>query len=245
MPTLIDLRLKATWTVTPDTRKLHGLACALFEGQDAAPGEHAGQHKQFSISPLRPAPGGTATEWSWRVAWLPDSPLPATAVDPGALRVGHVTCAVTETIQRRVTRAALASGAAPAGVTVSFGSPTYFAQNGTGVLLPDPRLITGSWRRRWNASLPSDDPLLVGEDAWKPMHQSLTLAAFDLRTSTRDTGHDRDQPGFTGTATLRLPRNAPKETRQLLSALARFAEFSGTGAQITHGFGVTTPLECP
>jgi hypothetical protein len=31
MPTLIEMRLKATWTVRPDTRKLHGLACALFE----------------------------------------------------------------------------------------------------------------------------------------------------------------------------------------------------------------------
>ena len=35
MPTVIDMQLKATWAVEPKTQFLHGLACALFEGDGA------------------------------------------------------------------------------------------------------------------------------------------------------------------------------------------------------------------
>jgi CRISPR-associated endoribonuclease Cas6 len=191
------------------------------------------------VSPLQPAPGGSSGEWTWRAAWLPDSLPLAGALEADVIRVGHVSCVVAESTQRRVTHAALASGAAAGEVTVSFGSPVFFSQNGTDVLLPDPRLIAGSWRRRWNASLPDGDVLVISDYEWTQSHRLLTLAAFDLRTSTRDSGHGRDRTGFTGAATLRLARNAPVAARQILSTLARFAEFSGTGAQTTHGFGMT------
>ena len=237
MPTLIEMRLKATWQLQPDTRQLHGLACALFEGRRAA--GHLGQDKAFSVWPLRPAPGGSADEWLWRAAWLPDGPVPAAAVAADLLRVGHVSCAVTESAQRRVTHAALAAGPAVSEVAVSFGSPTYFSQNGTDVLLPDPRLIAGSWRRRWNSSLPPEDALVIGDDAWRDTHRALQLAAFDLRTERRDSGHGRDQAGFTGSAALRLGRDAPAAARKVLGTLARFAGYCGTGAQTTHGFGAT------
>jgi hypothetical protein len=236
MPTLIEMRLKATWSVRPDTRKLHGLACALFERSGDG---HTGQEKPFAVSPLRQLPGGSSDEWAWRAAWLPDSAPPAGVTEADLLRVGHVSCVVAESIQRRVTHAALASGAAAGEVTVSFGSPVFFSQNGADVLVPDPRLITGSWRRRWNASLPPGDALAIGDDEWTQTHRLLGLGAFDLRTSTGDSGHGQAQTGFTGTATLRLARNAPAAARQVLGTLARFAEFCGTGAQTTHGFGAT------
>jgi CRISPR/Cas system endoribonuclease Cas6 (RAMP superfamily) len=176
MPTLIEMRLKATWTVSPDTRQLHGLACALFEAGDT---EHARQDKQFAAGP----------------------PLSA--------------------------------------VTAGFASPTYFSQNGLDCVVPDPRLIAGSWRRRWNASLPDGDSLTVGDDAWRATIPVLGLAAFDLKTQTRDSGHGRDRAGFTGSATLRLAKGVPAAARQVLGTLARFAEYCGTGAQTTHGFGAT------
>ncbi|MGH3403011.1 MAG: CRISPR system precrRNA processing endoribonuclease RAMP protein Cas6 [Streptosporangiaceae bacterium] len=237
MPTLIEMRLKATWTVRSDTGQLHGLACALFEGDSTA---HLGQEKSFAIWPLRPVPEGSADDWTWRAAWLPDGPPPAGALAADALRVGHVSCAVTESTQRRVTHARLAAGPALSAVRVTFASPTYFSQNGTDVVLPDPRLIVGSWRRRWNSSLPGEDSLAVDDEAWRDLHRAVRLAAFDLRTQSRDTGHSRNRAGFTGSATLRLGRNAPSSASALLGALARFAEYCGTGAQTTHGFGATT-----
>ena len=106
------------------------------------------------------------------------------------------------------------------------------------MLLPDLRLIAGSWRR-WNASLPDGDARVISDAEWTQTHRLLRLDSFSLCTSTRDYGHGRDRTGFTGTATLRLARNAPMAARQILGTLARFAEFCGTGARTTHGFGVT------
>jgi hypothetical protein len=236
MPTLIEMRLKATWAVRPDTRQLHGLACALFEGESAG---HLGQDKPFTVWPLSPAPGGAPDEWTWRAAWLPDGLPPESALAADHLRVGHVACVVTETTQRRVTHAQLAARPSLESTAVMFGSPTYFSQNGTDVLLPDPRLIVGSWRRRWNASLPDGDPLTVGDDAWQGTHRALQLAAFDLRTERRDSGRGHDRTGFTGSVTLRLSRGAPVAASAVLGKLACFAEYCGTGAQTTHGFGAT------
>jgi hypothetical protein len=239
MPTLIEMRLKATWTVRPDTRQLHGLVCALFE---TGPAAHARQDKPFAVWPLSPVTDGPAEEWVLRVAWLPDDSVPDAAQMAGQLRVGHVRCLVTESTQRRVTHATLAAGPPLSAVAVGFASPTYFSQNGLDCVVPDPRLIAGSWRRRWNASLPDGDPLTVGDDAWRVTIPVLGLAAFDLKTQTRDSGHGRDRAGFTGSATLRLAKGAPPAARQVLGTLARFAGYCGTGAQTTHGFGATSLL---
>jgi CRISPR-associated endoribonuclease Cas6 len=237
MPTLIEMRLKATWTPRSVTRQLHGLACSLFEGDSI---EHLGQEKYFAVWPLYQTPGDATDEWTWRAAWLPDDPPPKGAVTADVLRVGHVTCTVTESAQRRVTHARLAAGLALNTVTVTFASPTYFSQNGTDVVLPDPRLIIGSWRRRWNSSLHGADSLAIDDETWRDVHRSIRLTAFDLRTVSHDTGHGRDRAGFRGSATLQLDKNATPAAQVVLGTLARFAEYCGTGAQTTHGFGATT-----
>lgn len=237
MPTLIEMQLKASWTLQPNTTQLHGLACALLEDEHS---DHLGHDKPFAIWPVHPVPGGSPEAWEWRVAWLPDTPPPASAVTAAVLRIGHVSCSVTESRQHRVTKARLADGQPLGSATVTFRSPTYFSQNGTDVVLPDPRLIAGSWRRRWNASLPDDDRLAIDDEVWKETQRLLGLGAFSLRTEARDTGHGRDRLGFTGTATLRLARNAPVRVRKTFGMLVRFAGYCGTGAQTTHGFGATS-----
>lgn len=237
MPTLIEMRLKATWAVQPDARKVHGLACVLFEDPGS---EHTGQEKPFSVSPLRTAPGGSPDEWLWRAAWLPDSAAPSRVLAADSVRIGHTGCSVVDSTHRRVSHAVLASGPPMASATVSFGSPVFFSQNGTDVVVPEPRLIAGSWRRRWNASLPCGDSLAIDDEEWRDAHRVLGLAGFDLCTSSRDAGHGRERVGFIGTVTLRLARSAPYAARKILGTLARFAEFCGTGAQTTHGFGATT-----
>jgi CRISPR-associated endoribonuclease Cas6 len=241
MPVIIELQLKASWPVQPDTRQLHGLACALFEHQES---EHLGHDKPFAVWPLRAAPPGSVHDWDWRAAWLPAGPPPASVIAPEQLRLGHVTCEVTEAAHRSVSHARLASGPPIGSAALAFKSPVFFSQNGTDVVIPDPRLIAGSWRRRWNASVP-DAALEVGEDAWRDTHRALHLADFDLRTQRRDSGRGRDRTGFTGTATLRLARDAPAAARGVLGTLARFAEFCGTGAQTTHGFGATMMAASP
>jgi CRISPR-associated endoribonuclease Cas6 len=242
MPIVIELRLKTSWTVRPDTRQLHGLACALFEDEES---EHLGHEKPFAVWPLSPAPDGVAHDWEWRAAWLPDRLPPATALAPNQLRLGHVTCTVTEATHRRVTHAQLAAGPPLNSADVWFRSPTYFSQNGTDLVLPDPRLIAGSWRRRWNASLPKGGPLAIEDDAWREAHRAIHLAGYDLHTEHRDSGRGHERAGFTGSATLRVGKNTPTAVRSVFGTLVRFAEFCGTGAQTTHGFGATAVSVTP
>jgi CRISPR-associated endoribonuclease Cas6 len=237
VPTLIEARLRAARPLRPDTRQLHGLACALFEGSESA--GHDGQDKPFAVLPLRPSPGPPEQVWTFCAAWLPGGPPPAGAIAPAQVRLGSVSCQVTEITHRSVTRAALTAGPPLGTAQLVFCSPTYFSQNGSDVVLPDPRLIVGSWRRRWNASLPEGDPLGIDDDAWRETQRAIRLASFDLRTQRMDSGRGHERAGFTGTATLQLSRDAPAAARAVFGALVRFAEFCGTGAQTTHGFGAT------
>lgn len=131
------------------------------------------------------------------------------------------------------------------GFRLTLLSPAYFSQGGQHITTPDVRLIVGSWRRRWNASLPDDSELFIDAALWRDTHLALHITGSGLQTEIRDTGYRvgrgsyRQQPGLTGTATLRLESGAPGEVRRALGALARFAEYCGTGAQVTHGFGAT------
>lgn len=244
MPAVIELRLKAARPVVPDTRQLHGLACALFEGEATDVG-HLSQDKPFSIWPLQPAPDGegqdgSRQDWVLRAAWLPGRPPPPRSICLSEVRIGHVACAVTGTTARAVTHAQLAAGPAAASARLSFRSPVYFSRNGTDTLLPDPRLIVGSWRRNWDNSLPDGHELRTGEDVWHDLHRAVRLARFELRTATMDSGRGYARAGFTGTATLQLAKTASRELAARLAALVRYAELCGTGAQATHGFGATT-----
>jgi CRISPR-associated endoribonuclease Cas6 len=234
MPAIVEMRLRPSGTIEPTTRQLHGLACAVFEGADSD--DHLGPNKQFATWPLKRASDGWLLHAAWLRSGLPHSVLAAC----GQLRLGPMTCAVTDLALRPASHAEIASGPPLREAKLTFHSPTYFSQNGVHVVLPDPRLIVGSWRRRWNASLPEDHSLMIGDDQWREIHHVLRLANFELRTQAQDAGHGHDQGGFTGTATLRLDKNAPAASCRNFGILARFAEFCGTGAQTTHGFGATT-----
>jgi len=235
MPVIVELRLRGDRTgYVPTTVQLHGLACALFEGEHSP--DHDGQEKPFSIWPLTPAPDGWLLRAAWLLAGFPQSVLAAC----GQLRIGPVTCAVTDLALHPVSFADLAGGPPCGGARLDFHSPAYFSQNGSRVVSPDPRLIVGSWRRRWNAC--ADAAMAISDEQWRVISRSVRLSEFDLRTQRRDTGYGRDQQGFTGSATLRVDRNAPSEARAQFIALARFADFSGTGAQTTHGFGATSSV---
>jgi CRISPR-associated endoribonuclease Cas6 len=237
MPTLIEARLQAARPLRPDTRQLHGLACALFEGRESA--GHDRQDKPFAVWPLRSDSGSRDQVWTFCAAWLPGGPPPAGTIAPAQVRLGSVACQVAEITHRSVPRAALTAGPPHATAQLAFCSPTYFSQNGADVVLPDPRLIVGSWRRRWNASLPDGDALAISDDAWRETFRAVRLTSFDLRTQRMDSGRGHERAGFTGTATLRLGKDVPATARAVFGALVRFAEFCGTGAQTTHGFGAT------
>ena len=218
MPVIVELRLHAERVTrtpyVPTTVQLHGLACALFEGAFSA--DHEAQGKPFSIWPLTPVPGG----WLLRAAWLAAGFPQQVLASCGQLRVGPVFCTVTDLALHPESFTDLASGPPAIGVRLDFRTPTYFSQNGTRVVTPDPRLIAGSWRRHWNTH--ADPGLHIPDEDWRTITQSLRLTEFDLTTQPRDTGYGRTRHGFTGTATLRLDKTVTPETRAQFTALARY-----------------------
>ena len=241
MPAIVELRLRAERVTrtpyVPTTVQLHGLACALFEGTFSE--DHESQAKPFSIWPLTPAADG----WLLRAAWLAAGFPQQVLASCGQLRVGPVFCTVTDLALDSESFTDIADGPPGNGVRLDFRSPVYFAQNGARVITPDPRLIVGSWRRHWNTH--ADPGLRIPDEDWHTLTRSLRLTEFDLSTQRRDTGYGRTRQGFTGTATLRLDKTAPAETRAQFTALSRYATFTGTGAQSTHGFGATTTTLIP
>jgi len=243
MPVIIGARITAARPLNPNAREIHHLACALFEADDDQ-ANHSAQDKPFSIWPPRQAPGKPGLNWVLRAAWLrPDLPA-ANALSPDKICIGRTDCAVTETMLRTATHAQLAAGPVLTDAGLLFTSPTYFAHDGATILNPDPRRITESWRRSWNAWLPTPHELRIDDGTWTEISKSVELADFDLRTTTLDTGHGRNQTGFTGSATLRLGNKTTAAARSAFSRLVRFAEFCGTGAQTTQGFGAThLPLQ--
>lgn len=241
MPVIVELRLRANRVTRtpylPTTVQLHGLACTLFEG--ARYSGHEAQEKPFSIWPLTPVADG----WLLRAAWLATGFSQQVLSACGQLRVGPILCTVTDLALHPESFAALASGPPSNGVRLEFRSPVYFSHSGSRVVTPDPRLIAGSWRRRWNSHAGGN--LAIPDDDWHALSRDLHLTEFDLRTHSHDSGYGRSRQGFTGTAVLRLAKTASPEAAAQFTALARFAEYSGTGAQTTHAFGATTATLLP
>lgn len=240
MPVIIELRLSAPGRdYLPTTVQLHGLACVLFEGTSYE--GHEAHDKPFAVWPLTSVQEG----WLLRAAWL-GSGFPQTVLAAcGELRIGPVTCTVTDMALKPVSFGDLAATPVCGGARLDFRSPTYFSQNGERIVAPDIRLIAGSWRRRWNASVGTSGDLAISDEEWRDIHHSLRLTDFALRTGKRDAGYSRQQSGFTGTATLRFAKDASSGAHARFGALARFAEFCGTGAQTTHGFGATVVTLLP
>jgi CRISPR-associated endoribonuclease Cas6 len=237
MPIRVTLRLRPSRPWRPDTRQVHGLACELFEQSRQA---HHQQDKRFAVWPVQPDPDDPHVGLLFRCTWLRDAPPPFELATGSRLRLGGVWCTVDAADEHKVSYAELAASVPVNAATLAFWSPTYFSRNGADVFTPEPRLLVGSWRRRWNHAQPAGSALLIDDDLWQRLHRVLRLKAFDLRTVEMDSGHGHPQTGFVGQATLGLMAGCSRELASVFSTLARFASFAGTGAQTTHGFGATT-----
>jgi hypothetical protein len=237
MPTALTLRLRPFRPWRPDTRQLHGLACTLIE---QAASDHTAQQKRFAVWPIAADPADPHVGLVLRCAWLGDGAPPFTVEAAAHLRLGSSPCTVVEVQQRDASFVRLATGPAGTSATLQFRSPTYFSHNGQDLVVPEPRLILGSYRRRWNESLPPGFALQISDELWQRTHRAAQLVAYDLHTAAMDSGRGHQRVGFVGAVTLALAAATPVEVRSAFSTLIRFATYSGTGAQTTHGFGATT-----
>lgn len=237
MPIAITLRLRPERPWQPNTHQLHGLACTLFEG---AEGEHGAQVKRFAVWPVLADTTDSSAGLVLRCGWLADDPPPSDPMVLSRLRFGGVGCTVVGVEEYKASYGELATSPSVDCATLTFHSPTYFSQNGRMEVLPDPRLILGSYRRRWNDTLPAGSALRVDDEFWKQLHRAVRLSVYELRTAEMDSGHGPTRTGFLGTAAIRLDRGTPAQLRAVFTTLIRSATYAGTGAQTTHGFGATT-----
>lgn len=156
-----------------------------------------------------------------------------------SVRFGATSARVTAVLQEGHPWAALSTygrlfqGDSQGDVSLRFATPTFFRRQGQNYALPEPGLVFGSLLSRWNAYA----PLPVPAELEQALPQ-LTFKYFNLRTRTI-AGHT-PTAGALGRATYHLP-GASEEQRRWLSALGRFAFYSGVGAKTTLGFGQVRP----
>lgn len=179
-------------------------------------------------------------------SWLPRLPAAITLLDL-PWRVQSLSLAAQEHPWAGQTRyadlwqAAFAPGAPrPDAWRFAFLTPTAFhADQETHLPFPLPEALLASWLRRWQAFAPPSlsaglPPLADLRRLWR---QGLQVSAYDLKTVPVSYGR-RTTIGCVGHYTLRANRLDP-DARALVSLLAAYAFYCGSGHHTTQGMGQT------
>jgi CRISPR-associated endoribonuclease Cas6 len=158
----------------------------------------------------------------------------------------HVTEIATETDQHPwagradyadlVQQYTLAGGRRPQSVTLRFASPTLFRSGGRDLPLPLPSLVFDGYLRKWNAFA----PLALPEEAKRYAEECVALGRFKLRSHlvSFEQGGKGANVGFTGEVRFRFLVGDGYWTR-VMTLLAGYAFWAGTGYRTTAGFGQT------
>lgn len=226
MPAILDLELLVSAGTQVYPARLHGAACAMLE-DDSVP--HMAQHKPFSVGLLA---GGTAGRAQWRLGWLANSEPPPV---PRTITLGPARCEVQAIRPTSVTFGELLTSPPQRQVELHFVSPTFFSRHGRDLPLPDPVLIMRSLAIRWNAHAPRELTLPAG--VLSALLDSVYMDEMAGETQRAQVSRTMWQTGFVGAVRLALTKAGREVTAQAFTALTRFAECAGVGAQTTHGFG--------
>ena len=133
----------------------------------------------------------------------------------------------------------LAQGGRPRAVRLRFSSPTLFRRQGRDLPLPLPELVFDGYLRKWNTFA----PLALPEEAKRYAQECVALSKYRLRSrfiSFEGSGKG-GHVGFTGEARFRFLTGDAYWTR-VMSLLAGYAFWCGTGYRTTVGFGQTQAL---
>lgn len=116
---------------------------------------------------------------------------------------------------------------------------TFFRNGQTSYPLPDPWMMIKSWKQRWNSLVP-DRISLELPIYGKRYNERVQIRYTNISTQRVLIADYRPYYAFSGVVKLKWI-GSERELRDLW-ALARFAEFSGSGAKTTMGCGVTKIL---
>jgi CRISPR-associated endoribonuclease Cas6 len=117
-----------------------------------------------------------------------------------------------------------------------FLTPTTFGNGKSSVSLPMPRPVFQSYLARWNRFAPPE--LAIPDGLLEEVEKHVLTMKHTLTTRVLDV-NGTEQTGFVGRCTFAIGRGINRDSACLISALARFAMFSGTGANTAFGMGQT------
>lgn len=208
---------------------------------------NANQPKPLSIGPLRPDDDGSLCfEIGSLADWVEALILDGASGDGGRVRLGPDSYSVTNVeVTQRTSWEDMVEDAAPfRGAAFRMETPTAHHAGGAlrrTVVAPDARLYWGSWFGRWRLCAPSPPP----DGLLDLVEERMVVAEFCGETAAADFEANRIFIGYTGRVRFRLlaPDDATPTARRWLSALARLAEFSGTGVETMRGMGKTRLCE--
>jgi CRISPR-associated endoribonuclease Cas6 len=124
------------------------------------------------------------------------------------------------------------AGGAPGRWTLEFATPVTFRQGGRNQPLPLPELVFGSLLDRWNALA----PLPLPDETRRFVAEALAISRFELRSTAVATRGGALQIGALGRCTY-VATSHDRYGLACVTALARFAFYSGVGAGTARGFG--------
>lgn len=201
-------------------------------------------HDSHSLQPFTLAVGGSSGSFWLRITFISEALYSALSpklyiLSGQEIRLGNSRVRVKTVIHDKHPWAGLSTiprlfqGEATSDFPFRFATPTFFKRKGAHYPLPEPLLVFGSLSSRLFAHSTLESPGWLPEAIGR-----MTLRAYTLRTHPIE--HEVRAVGFTGRAIFHLPRASEEEARWL-TALWRFAFFSGVGAKTTLGFGQVKP----
>ncbi len=135
------------------------------------------------------------------------------------------------------------------GWSVRFCTPTTFRSGDADCALPMPRLVFQSWLESWDQHAPlAFFPDRVSRRTFleEVVGQQVSVTYDRLCMVRRELffdGRRTAEEGFVGSCRFQASRRLGPSHRRILSALAAYAFYCGTGRKTTMGLGVTQPLD--
>lgn len=130
-----------------------------------------------------------------------------------------------------------------------FATPTAFRAAEADLPLPIPRLCFQNWLNSWDEYAPC--PFFIDRAERRRfveevVEAKVSVTFLHIRMAAEVfyfDGHRTSEQGFTGSCrfSVKAGKTAPHE-RKILSVLARYSFYAGTGRKTTMGMGVTTPV---
>jgi CRISPR-associated endoribonuclease Cas6 len=163
-------------------------------------------------------------------------------LEKGSLMVEEVASS-TESFEEILARAGMQESAH---VEFDFRSPTCIQYRNTKVIemFPHREAVFSSLLAKWNAVCPETLRLSLERDemARYLMEEPLSYETHSAMVNTvmdKVKGHPRPilKQGFQGRCRYLFAKDAPKDVRNGILALARFAEYSGVGSAVARGCG--------